>query len=60
MNWDTITWPKDYGGLGIHETRPQNLALIAKLNWNLLSEEPSPWVHVLKAKYLFSNTSRSP
>ena len=60
MNWDTVTGPKDYGGLGIHETRPWNLALISKLNWNLLSKDPSLWAHVLKAKYLFSNTSRSP
>ena len=42
VNWDTITWPKDHGGLGILETRPRNLALIAKLNWKLQSEDHSP------------------
>ena len=43
VNWDTVTRPKDHGGLGIFELRPQNLALIAKLNWKLLSEDHSPW-----------------
>ena len=58
-NWDTVTRPKDHGGLGIHETRPRNLALIAKLNWKLLLEDPSLWAYVLKAKYLSSNISRN-
>ena len=60
VNWDTVTWPKDHGGLGILETRPRNLALIAKLNWKLLYEDHSPWAQVLKAKYLSNNTSRNP
>lgn len=33
-------------------------ALIAKLDWKLLSEDHSPWAQVLKAKYLSSNTNR--
>lgn len=49
VNWDTVILPKDHGGLGIHETKPQNLTLIAKLNWRLLSKNSSPWAQVLKA-----------
>ena len=46
--------------MGIFETRPRNLALIAKLNWKLLSEDHSLWAQVLKAKYLSNNTNRNP
>lgn len=60
VNWDIVTRPKDHCGLGIHKTRAQNLALIAKLNWKLLTANPSLWAHVLKAKYLSKNAIRNP
>lgn len=52
VNWNTITLPKEHGGLGLHESKPRNLALPTKLNWRLFFEDSSPWEQVLKAKYL--------
>ena len=60
MNWDTVTRLKDHGGLGIHESRMRNLALLAKLDWRLLTENSSPWAHVLNTKYLTNNATRNP
>jgi len=42
VNWDTVTRPKDHGGLGIHKSRRRYLALIAKPNWRLLTENSCP------------------
>lgn len=50
LSTGTVILPKEHGGLGIHETRPQNLTLITKLNWRLLSKNSSPRAQVLKAK----------
>ena len=59
-NWNTITLPKEHGGLGLHESRPRNLALLTKHNQRLLSEDASPWAQVLKAKYLSNNPNSNP
>ena len=42
VNWNAVTLPKEHGGHGLHESRPRNLALLAKLNWRLLFEDSSP------------------
>ena len=54
-NQNAVTLPKEHGGHGLHESRPKNLAVLAKLNWRLLFEDSSPWALVLKAKYLSNN-----
>ena len=55
VNWNAVTLPKEHGGHGLHESTPKNLAVLAKLNWRLLSEDSSPWALILKAKYLSNN-----
>lgn len=36
VNWDTITRPRNLGGLGIHRTREANIALLSKRVWDVL------------------------
>lgn len=45
VNWDQVTAPKHYGGLGIKLTRQQNIALLGKLTWE----------DVFRNKYLHSS-----
>lgn len=52
MNWDIVTSPRRYGGLGIRDTRLTNLPLLGKLVWSLLHEKNKLWVQVLIHKYV--------
>ena len=38
VNWDTVTLPKELGGLGLHSMKYRNLAILAKLCWRLASD----------------------
>ncbi|KAL7236700.1 hypothetical protein ACSBR1_019911 [Camellia fascicularis] len=49
--WDTVTKPKNLGGLGIRQTCLVNKVSMAKLNWRLPSESNSLWAQTLKSKY---------
>nr|GMC99849.1 reverse transcriptase [Ipomoea batatas] len=49
---DTVTKPKELGGLGIRKTRDMNIAFMAKLGWRLFDEKDSVWAQVLRSKYL--------
>lgn len=49
--------PKSYGGLGFRRMWDQNKALIAKLDWVILSSEDRLWVEIMKAKYSLMITS---
>ena len=60
VNWDKVTFPTDHGGLGIHASRPRNLSLLAKLNWEITNDDHSPWVRVLRAKYLSNYAINNP
>ena len=51
MSWEKITKPKKEGGLGVTATRPQNVALLAKLNWRVHVEKDQNWAKVLRSKY---------
>lgn len=52
------------GGLGLHQMKNVNQALLAKLGWKILSSTQSPWVQAIRAKYLkqhsFWDVSPSP
>ena len=43
VKWTTVCLRKDRGGLGIRNARDINLALVAKLGWRLLRDDPAPW-----------------
>ena len=51
MNWDQVTKPKRYGGLGIREARQTNIALLSKIIWHLLVGDGGLWGAVLSHKY---------
>lgn len=50
--WKDICTPKSNGGLGIWKMLDMNLALISKLTWSIIRNEPKVWVQLIKAKYL--------
>jgi hypothetical protein len=51
VGWDTITQPKDCGGLGLKKLETMNKACLMKLGWSLMSNEYSLWGQVLLGKY---------
>jgi len=50
-NWNSVTKPKELGGLGLRAMRSLNSAQLAKLGWRLCNETESFWSRVLRAKY---------
>lgn len=52
VNWQTITAPRNDGGLGIRDARKANTALLGKLSWKMLSEPDRLWVQVVSSVYL--------
>ena len=52
VSWKTIKLPRKEGGLQIRDLKAQNLAIGAKLLWNMLDSKPSWCSKVLKTKYL--------
>jgi hypothetical protein len=65
LSWDSICKPKSLGGLGVRSMASLNKALLARLGWKLVSNQPLPWVDSLRGKYLkhgvsFLNASPSP
>uniref|UniRef100_A0A803QG19 Reverse transcriptase domain-containing protein n=1 Tax=Cannabis sativa TaxID=3483 RepID=A0A803QG19_CANSA len=52
-SWADYCQPKRNGGLGFRRFKDMNVALLAKLAWQMLDGETStrPWVQVLYAKY---------
>jgi hypothetical protein len=55
VDWATVCKPKEYGGLGILNTRRMNIALMLKWIWKLYQNAEGLWVDLLKAKYLGNN-----
>ena len=51
VSWKTIKLPRSEGGLQIRDLKFQNLAIGAKLLWNMLDPKPSWCSRVLKNKY---------
>jgi hypothetical protein len=52
VDWATICKPKDFGGLGILNTRLMNIALLLKWIWKLYQGAEGLWADLLRAKYL--------
>ena len=55
VNWNTVTMPKDCGGLGLFQIRYRNQALLTKLCWRIADENDSSWAQMLSKKYLTPN-----
>ena len=51
--WNILCQPKDQGGLGIHDLKLKNIALLSKWLFKLLTTEGN-WQQLLKNKYLGS------
>lgn len=51
IKWERVCGPIAEGGLGIRDTRTNNLANLLKLGWRLIENCDGLWARVLKAKY---------
>ena len=52
VNWNVVTLPKLYGGLGIFQMRARNEALLAKLCWRIANNPEALWAKTIIKKYL--------
>lgn len=52
LRWDVITRPKMEGGLGLHDLRLMNRALVLKIFWKVASGNCALWVSLMHSKYL--------
>jgi hypothetical protein len=51
VGWETITQPKESGGLGLRNLTLFNEACLMKMGWSLMIGENSLWGQVLVGKY---------
>ena len=51
VSWKTVKLPRNEGGLQIRDLNYQNLAIGAKLLWNMLQSKPTWCSKALKSKY---------
>ncbi|GLT80127.1 hypothetical protein SLA2020_515820 [Shorea laevis] len=56
VNWNDVCLPRKQGGLGLRPASENNRALIAKLGWQLLTDQNKPWCQALSQKYLRKET----
>ena len=50
--WDTLSRPKDQGGLGILNTQIMNECLLVKWIWKISKGSNDTWYKLLEAKYM--------
>jgi hypothetical protein len=58
IKWDIVKHPKENGGLGIRDPGLSNLAMGAKILWNLVSRKNDWWKRILQKKYLVGSRLR--
>lgn len=51
INWDNLTQPKQYGGLGFGRARDFNKAMLTKMAWLMIIESNSLVATMLTNKY---------
>ena len=59
VGWQKVTRAKEDGGVGLQTARGRNIALLAKLNWRLHTEQDMLWARVLKQRYCFGRRARA-
>lgn len=59
MKWGIVCKPKKLDGLGIRDCKSNNLAMLAKVGWNLYNGKKFSWTTILKEKYKVSSNPRS-
>jgi hypothetical protein len=50
--WDSLTVPKEFGGLEILNTRMMNDCLLVKWIWRIVNREDPLWCRILYKKYM--------
>lgn len=51
VNWNQLSKPKEFEGVGARKMKPMNEALIMKLYWGMLAKPKVLWVQILRRKY---------
>jgi hypothetical protein len=60
VDWATVCKPREFGGLGILNTKVMNIALLLKWIWKIYQDANGLWVDLIRAKYLGNNDLFSP
>jgi len=51
VNWTTVCFPKEMGGIGLRDPNQSNVIMCTKLWWQWLSSPDKPWATIWTAKY---------
>jgi hypothetical protein len=51
VTWETITKPKEKGGLGVKDSRKMNISLLCKWWWKF-ENDVGLWQEIVRKKYL--------
>ncbi|XP_061347113.1 uncharacterized protein LOC133292688, partial [Gastrolobium bilobum] len=51
VNWNILCSSKDYGGMGLRQSKAMNNALIMKVGFSVLAKRDALWVKVVRNKY---------
>lgn len=51
ISWNTVTLPKNLGGLGLRDLQAMNNACIIKLSWKLINNSEEIWCKMLRGIY---------